>query len=148
MAINSLGKLTSADATIILSVNELYPNGVKLEGFSTDAMMATEDVTIAEARMGVDGRLSAGYIPSPKNITITLEATSPSLEVMQTIFNYNETTLSQPECTMTITIPSLQEVITLTQGCLTKGRPIPDLKKLLDPTNWGFTFARYKISAI
>ena len=69
MAINSLGKLTSADATIILSVNELYPNGVKLEGFSTDAMMATEDVTIAEARMGVDGRLSAGYIPSPKNIT-------------------------------------------------------------------------------
>ena len=58
--------LTSANAVVILSVDELYPNGVQIQGFSTDSSFAVDDATIAEARMGVDGKLSAGYTPAPR----------------------------------------------------------------------------------
>ena len=144
--LNSLGHLTSADSTLILTCVELYPSGVQIEGFSTDQILSGEDITIAETRMGVDGRLSAGYTPTPKNVVISLEASSPSLEVMQTIYQYMESTKTQPECSMTIEIPSLNQVINFVQGCMTKARPVPDLKKMLDPTNWTFTFAKFKIS--
>ena len=146
MALNSLGKLTSADSTLILVCAELYPSGIQIEGFSTDSILTGEDITIAETRMGVDGRLSAGYTPTPKNVVITLEASSPSLEVMQNIFQYMQSTKTQPECSMTIQIPSMRQVASLVQGCMTKGRLIPDLKKLLDPTSWSFTFAEIKVS--
>lgn len=146
MAINSLGHITSANSTLILTVEDLYPSGVQLEGFSTDSILTGEDITIAETRMGVDGRLSAGYTPTPKNVTITLETSSPSLEVMVAIYQYMESRKSQPECSMTIDIPDLSQTVSLTQGCLVKARPLPDLKKLLEPTPWGFTFARFKIS--
>lgn len=146
MALNSLGKLTSANATILLVVADLYPSGVQIEGFSTDQILTGEDITIAETRMGVDGRLSAGYTPTPKNVVLSVEASSPSLEVLQNLYQIMESERSQPECSMTIDIPSLDQVISLTQGCLTKARPMPDLKKMLDATSWTFTFARFKIT--
>lgn len=146
MAINSLGHLTDADATLILTCEELYPNGVQLEGFGADGIMSGEDITVAETRMGVDGRLSAGYTPTVKNVVITLEASSPSLEVMQNIWQYMQSTMSQPECTLTVNIPSLNQTAVYTQGCMTKGRPIPDLKTMLDPTQWSFAFAKIKVS--
>lgn len=146
MAINSLGHITSADATLILTCEELYPNGVQIEGFSTDQIIGGEDITIAETRMGVDGRLSAGYTPTAKNVTISLEASSPSLEVMQNIYQYMESTKSQPECSLTLTIPSRNQTVSYTQGCMTRARPVPDVKKLLDPTTWGFSFAKIKVT--
>lgn len=146
MAINSLGHLTSADATLILTCEELYPNGVQIEGFSSDSILTSEDLQVADTRMGVDGRLSAGYTPMVKNVTISLEASSPSLEVMQNIWQYMQSTLSQPECSLTVSIPSLGQTVQYTQGCMTKGRPVPDLKTLLDATTWQFAFAKIKIS--
>ena len=47
--------ITSANATLILTVENLYPSGVKIEGFSTDSSFAMDDDTIAETHMGVDG---------------------------------------------------------------------------------------------
>lgn len=147
MSINSLGHLTSADATLILTCEDLYPAGVQLEGFATDGIMSGEDTTVAETRMGVDGRLSAGYTPTATSVTISLEASSPSLEVMQNIWSYMQTTMSQPECTLTVNIPTLDQTVSYTQGCMTSGHPVPDLKQLLDPTQWQFTFAKVKISS-
>ena len=144
--LNSLGNLTSANSVVILTVADLYPSGVQLEGFSTDQILSGEDVTVGEARMGVDGRLSVGYTPTPKNIVITLEASSPSLEVMQNIYSRFESTKTALECSMTIIIPALSQVFNFVQGSLIKGRPVPDLKKILDPTQWTFTFAAFKIS--
>ena len=51
--------ITSANATLILTVENLYPSGVKIEGFSTDSSFAMDDDTIAETHMGVDGKLTA-----------------------------------------------------------------------------------------
>ena len=75
----TVGNITDANSVVILSVDDLYPAGVQIQGFSTDTAWTAGDSQIAETRMGVDGRLSAGYTPQPRTITISLEASSPSL---------------------------------------------------------------------
>ena len=75
----ALGNITSANAVLVLGVEELYPVGVQLTNFATDQMISSDDMEIAQARMGVDGGLAAGYVSNPFSLTITLEASSPSL---------------------------------------------------------------------
>lgn len=57
--------ITSANAILILTVEELYPSGVQIEKFASDDAFSSDNVTIAEVRMGVDGQLAAGYTPAP-----------------------------------------------------------------------------------
>ena len=45
--------ITSANAILILTVEELYPSGVQIEKFASDDAFSSDNVTIAEVRMGV-----------------------------------------------------------------------------------------------
>ena len=56
-----LGDITSANATLVLIVNGLFPAGVRLQQFATDQSYSQDELTIAEDRMGVDGGLVAGW---------------------------------------------------------------------------------------
>lgn len=51
--------ITSANASAVMTIEELYPNGLKLERFSTDAAIVADSQQVAETRMGVDGRMAA-----------------------------------------------------------------------------------------
>ena len=124
------------------------PNGVQIQGFSTDSSFAVDDATIAEARMGVDGKLSAGYTPAPRTVTITLEANSPSLPILSNIVEASQVTRKPFKCQMYITIPALGKEYTLANGVLQTGHTIPDGKKVLDPTNWTFIFESCKSTTI
>ncbi len=57
-----LGDITSANATLVLIVNGLFPAGVRLQQFSTDQSYSQDELTIAEDRMGVDGGLWLGAL--------------------------------------------------------------------------------------
>lgn len=57
--------VTSANVQIILACEDLYPSGVKLEGFSADSVMTADGVDQSENRRGVDGRMVSGVV---KNI--------------------------------------------------------------------------------
>lgn len=52
--------ITAADAVVTLQCEELFPQGIILEQFSTDAMASMGDDTFAETRKGVDGQMVAG----------------------------------------------------------------------------------------
>lgn len=140
MASTDAFDITSANAVVILTVENLYPNGIQLQNFATDSSFAVDDATLAEARMGVDGHLAAGYTPAPRNVTITLEAGSPNLEQMNNIVENMQLNMAVLKCQMQITIPSRGKEYTLKNGVLLTGHTIPDGKKVLDPTNWAFTF--------
>ena len=56
----SLGNITSANAVIVMTVEDLFPAGVRLEQFATDQALDGDDHEYAQARMGVDGQLAAG----------------------------------------------------------------------------------------
>ena len=51
--------ITSANAELVLSAEEVFPQGIALQMFSTDQSYSTESQQMAETRMGVDGHLAA-----------------------------------------------------------------------------------------
>lgn len=138
-----LGNITSANAILILTVEDLYPAGIQITNFSTDAMLSSDDMEIAQARMGVDGGLAAGYTPNPFNLTINLEASSPSLPIMQSILQAMKLNKTTYECSITLTIPSIGQAHFWRHGVLTSGNPVTAPKKVLDPTTWKFVFQDY-----
>ena len=139
----ALGNITSANAVAVLVVEDLYPVGIILENFTTDQAVDGDEHEYAQTLMGVDGGLAAGFVPNPWNVTISLEACSPSLKVMQDLSQAMQTNRRTYEVQLIITIPSLEQVHTYRKGVLVSGKDMPGLKRTLDPTSWRFTFAKY-----
>ena len=140
--------ITAADAEIVLTVDVLYPQGINLEGFTVDTGLTADEVTFAETRMGVDGKLAVGYVPPPKPVSVALEANSPSQEVFENIYREIETNRRFYTCSLQMVIPSSGKIYTWTDGAVTGGKTSPDIKKTLDPTTWKMTFAKLKYSSI
>ena len=136
-----VGDITSANATLVLIVDALFPVGVELQQFATDQSYSQDELTIAEDRMGVDGNLVAGWIPSIKPVTVMLEATSPSYEALAMLFRACEMKRGLYQCSLVATVPSIRKIFTWSRGILKSGTPVPSAKKDLDPTTWKFDFA-------
>ncbi|MGA1801484.1 phage tail fiber protein [Rhizobium sp. HT1-10] len=64
-----MASITSANAIITLTIPGLFNTPVQLQGFSADNIYESEVQEIAETSMGVDGKLSAGYVFNPINQT-------------------------------------------------------------------------------
>ena len=56
-------------------------------GAQADQFLSMGDVTMAQTRLGVDGKQSMGWIPHEVPLTLSLEANSPSIMVMETVQN-------------------------------------------------------------
>lgn len=143
-----VGDITSANATLILTVDDLFPQGIQLYMFATDQSLSMSELTVAETRMGVDGNLVAGFVPNPKEVNIMLEAASPSYSSLATLYRATEQKRGIYQCTLIATVPSIKQVYTWTAGVLVKGTPVPPFKKILDPTSWTFHFARLTIVGV
>ena len=143
-----VGDITSANATLILTVDELFPQGIPLSMFATDQALNMSELIVAETRMGVDGNLVAGFVPNPKEVNIMLEAASPSYSSLATLYRATEQKRGIYQCTLIATVPSIRQVFTWTAGVLVKGTPVPPFKKVLDPTSWTFHFSRLTVVGI
>lgn len=138
---SELTNITSANASLVLIVDTIIPAGVKLEHFSTDSAFELSEVTVTEDRMGVDGNLAAGWIPSIKTVKVNLEAGSPSMWFMDMLARAMESNRTIYKCTLIATIPSIRKIYTWTGGVLKTGTMVNNAKKVLDPTSWTFDFA-------
>lgn len=134
--------ITSANAVVRLIVDILFPTGFDLQMFSTDSAVSLDSIDISDSRIGVDGVMVSGYIPSIKPLTITLEAASPSYENMTTLFKAMETSRRPYNCTLLATVPSIRRVFTWSNGVLASGTPFPSLNQTLDVTTWVFNFQK------
>ena len=140
--------ITSTDATSVLTVEELFPNGVELMQYSTDQSIGAESVQLAETRLGVDGKLVAGYTPAIMTVTINLEASSPSTQYLNQLYDAMVALKRIYMCSLVSTVPSIGVVFKWLDGVLQTGTPIPAQKKVLDPTTWTFHFERMERSEI
>ena len=140
-----LENITSANATLVLVADMIIPAGVPLMHFSTDQSFSQGETTLVENRMGVDGNMAAGWVPSIKTVTITLEAASPSLYFLDTLAQAMERNRTIYECTLVATIPSIRKIYTWTKGVLKSGTLVSSGKRILDPTTWTFDFAELAI---
>ena len=73
--------ITSANSTFTITAASLFPTPVQLQGYASDKAFATEALELAEVQMGVDGRMTSGYVPNVVKQTISLQADSPSRSI-------------------------------------------------------------------
>lgn len=130
--------ITSANAVVALEATELF--STILQQFSADSSFTTDTVQAAETRMGVDGHMVAGYTPAIKTVTITLEASSPSMQYMQLLRQAQEQARRPYEVQMVITVPSIGKRYTFSHGVLQSFKDLPDGNTVLSTSQWVFHF--------
>lgn len=75
--------ITSANAIITIAVSSIFSTPVQLQGFSADNIYDLPEQEIIQTSMGVDGRLSGGFIFNPTDQTFMLQPDSPSIRFFE-----------------------------------------------------------------
>ena len=132
--------LTDSTSVITLSVVDLFNYPVQLSGFSADDITNIDEITYAETSMGVDGHLSAGYVPNPAVQTITLQADSLSIDFFDELIEATKVAREVYELNGTILIPGTGKSYIMKRGFLTRGKKVPDMKKILQPQTYAITW--------
>lgn len=132
--------ITSANASFTLSIPDVFPVPVPIEGFSTDDAFDTENVVPTEAIMGVDGNLSTGFTPYPVKLKFVLQADSLSNDVMDQWRQAMDAAKESFEANATIISPGVGKVWNFIKGSLTGVMPTPQGKKVMQPQTYEITF--------
>lgn len=135
-----MADITSADVAATMTIEELFPNGFALEQFSADSGITADAVQEAEAEMTIDGVLVAGFTPAPKTVTITLQASSPSVPYLRTLVQAQNSNRRLYHINLTVRIRATGETRQFNNGYLTSTPPMPGIGKKLQPLAYGFTF--------
>ena len=129
--------ITSANASAYF-YSSLTPAGLKFENFSTDGSWSQDEYETVEHRMGVDGKMAAGYTPVEKTITFMFEANSPTLDGLDLVFQTMEVSQTPIFGSIIITCPSIKRTFTLVNCLLTSYKLISNADKVLAPRNATF----------
>ena len=140
--------ITSANASLFITVPGLYDSPVKIENYSTDAMVSAAQVNPVVAEMGVDGHLSVGYTPTPKEITITLAADSKSRPVFDDWQAYQDAAKEVYVCSAQFIVPGIGKTFTGLRGALTAAQPMPNAAKTLQAPAYNITFVSWTPSSL
>lgn len=136
----ALKTITAANAVFILAIPGVYAAGQLLQGYSADAAFETETAEPTETQMGVDGHMSAGFVPFMTLQTITLQADSASVEVFENWLAYMKAAREVIYANATINLPSVQRKYNLTKGVLSSIVSIPGTRKVLQPRPFRITW--------
>ncbi|SEF31349.1 hypothetical protein ABL840_09185 [Variovorax sp. NFACC27] len=135
-----MATITAANSTFTLAVADLYPSPQPIQGFAADDAFSTDALDLAEVVMGVDGYMSSGFVFNPIRMPVTIMPTSPSLVVFNTLVSAMQTTREVFRLDGTIWLPSIRMKFTLQNGVLSSGKPLPDVKKVLQAVQYGITW--------
>lgn len=128
--------LTSANAILLISVQQLYASPQRIQGFSSDDITDTDTVTPGQTSMGIDGRLSAGFVPAKVRQNITLQADSLSNDIFEHWFEAQKSQREMFVASGVIIIPSTQRRYTMVRGFLMGVPPTPALRAVVQPRRY------------
>lgn len=135
-----MSTITSANSAFALVIFGLYGSPQLIQGYSADDAFTADAVDSAEVVMGVDGKLSAGYVFNPTKQTVVIMPDSPSLTVFDNWRTAELTLRDKLFANATIRMPSIGRVFTLNKGVLTSSKPLPDAKKVLQAMPYVITW--------
>lgn len=134
--------ITSADSTFVLSSSDFALAATILEGYAADAAFAMENADTAETMLGVDGKLSAGWVPRSYNQTITLQADSKSRAVFDALVMAQDVSRQIFRLNGVITLPGNQYSYTLSRGVLKNYTAMPTAQRVLQPMTFVIEWER------
>lgn len=132
--------LTSANCVIMLGITGIFTVPQQLQGFEVDDIFSMGSVKSVETKMGVDGKLSAGWVPTEKTMGITLQADSDSNDLFEAWWQTQEAARETFPAFGVISIPSLSQSYALTTGYLGDYNPIPDAKKIMQARKYSIVW--------
>lgn len=139
-----MATLTAANSVIMIGFIDLFPAPQQIQGFEVDDIFSTESVTSVETKMGVDGFLSAGWVPTEKKMSFIIQADSASADMFDAVQQAQEAVREAYEAFGVIELPSLGKSYAMVRGFLTGYVPIPSAKKLMQARTfvmtWGSIF--------
>ncbi len=133
-----MADITSANATFIVNVPDVFPTPQQLYGFATDDAFATEETDTAEVMLGVDGIMSYGWLPFLVPMTVTFQADSPSITNTMEAWLAAQSGARQiyPAVSGQIILPQLGKEYSFQTGVLKRFSPTPPGKKVLMPQSY------------
>ena len=138
--------LTAANAVLTLGVINLFPTPRVIKGFSADDVTDVESLTNGETMMGVDGRLSAGFVFNPVPQSITLQADSQSNDFFDQWQQAERQAREKYEAFGSIFLLATSTRYTLTRGFLTQVSIMPAIRKTLQPRKFMLTWEKVIVS--
>lgn len=132
--------LTNANSAFSLAVRGLFPVPQALQGYATDDSFAVDDVQPGEVMMGVDGKLSAGYVPYATSITFTFQADSDSVDMFDEVLEAQKAAKEMFIFDGTGIIQGTGAKYAMTKGYLTSATPMSTGKKVLQPRKFTLMF--------
>lgn len=135
-----MATITSANSSLTLAVLKLFPVPQKIEGYAADDSFTVASQDVGEFVMGVDGRMSMGFVFNSVDMTITIMPDSPSLALFEAWINTEKATKDKFSANATVMMPSLGRKYVLTNGGLKTIKSMPDAKKLLQPMSFVITW--------
>lgn len=137
-----MATLSAADSQLAISVAGLFSSPQPIQGYDVDDAFMAAAVDQAETRMGVDSFFSGGKVFVPYQMTIRLQATSPSIAVFDAWRNQQDAVSDVFIAQGSILLPSIGKSYTLQSGYLTKAVPFPGVKKILAPAEYEITWGK------
>lgn len=135
-----MSTITSANSSLILNVPDVFAVAQNIQGYAADDAFTNEAIDSAEAIMGVDGVMSAGFTPAITKLTISLQADSVSIDAFDNWLGAMKTAREVFFANVSISLPSVGKVYTLTKGALTKSKQLSDAKKVLQAVQYEISF--------
>lgn len=75
------GSITSANASIVLTIPGVYSSGVLLQNYAVNDILEPEPQTLTESRVGADGEVVGGYVFNLSKFRLMFQANSDSIAV-------------------------------------------------------------------
>lgn len=139
--------LTVANSSIAITVEALFPASTLLKGYAADNVFEAAAVENGEFQMGIDGKLSAGFVYNVIPFTLTLQADSESLDIFERVWQYETTNRTKLNVSLTVALPSNGKRYGLVDGHV-RSFKAPAGQRILQPGIVEFAFARQTFSRI
>src|SRR5678816_2279150 len=124
------GTLTVANSSMVLRIADLFDTGIALQGYAADEVFSAEPATHIETMMGIDGRLSGGWVPSERTVNISLNGDSDSNFIFEEWAGAQRQRRDAMIATLIVTIFSINRVYTCTYGFLRTYSSLPDARRI------------------
>jgi hypothetical protein len=135
-----MSTLTAANSVITLMATGLFPIPQQMQGFSADDVVSTEEIALSESMVGVDGKHSYGFVAALTPQSFTFQADSPSIQFFDILIGATKIAKEAYRLDGTIYLPATGKIYVMSNGVLTKGKQVPDVKKLLQPQQYTVTW--------
>lgn len=126
-----MASITAANAIIMITIPGLFPVPQRIFGFAADNVYDTPEQETSETAMGVDGKQSAGFVYTPTEQNISLQADSPSNFIFEQWVAAMSRQVDVFEANGETTLRSVNRKYVMTNGFLVNWTPLPPASRVL-----------------